>query len=136
LKSATDSARKIVERNFSRWSTEVGKGAAEKAAKIFSSFGFTFLPTFSYKLITTIEEATEYYIKFFSLHPVAAIIEEEVQFCGDSAYTHSGLYQFEVDDGRGGRKIVFARFTMCWRVESGGWFMFHFHSSVVKEADH
>jgi hypothetical protein len=126
----------VVRDNFGRWASAVMTddlaSAVAMATGLFSWNGFTFLPTYSDRLIRDRNEAAEYYAKFFKSHPVPRITDDEVAFVGCSAYTHSGLYQFETDDGNGGRKVTNCKFTFSWREENGGWYIYHFQSSEVK----
>jgi hypothetical protein len=50
----------------------------------------------------------------------------------ENSYVHCGVYRFTVDNKKGGREPLDARFTFLWKKNSGGmWEILHHHSSRV-----
>lgn len=116
----------IVRANWQMWADQVHNGNYKMAAGIFSDI-FSFLPTFSDKLITEREEAKRYYEKFFQEDPTVVIFKEEPLFSGsDCCYVHSGLHMFRTRT----KGNVLAGFSFFWVLENGEWKQKHFHSSV------
>ena len=123
-------SQNIVQRNMKRWMDALLIGKPEAVAAIYTEDA-TFLPTLFPDFKQGIPGAREYFVHFLEEHPIGTIIESAVQSLGEDAYLHSGLYDFEIDDGEGGRTTAHARFTYLWVQEDGGWKIAHHHSSLV-----
>lgn len=120
----------IAEENFARWNEALGTQSADVVADLYTE-DTTFLPTLSPDFKRDIPGAREYFVHFLEKHPVGTIVESEVQSLGEDAYLHSGLYDFEVDDGAGNRTVAHARFTYLWVREDNEWKIAHHHSSLL-----
>ena len=102
----------------------------KKVAELYEE-NATFLPTMSSEFEIGQSGAEKYFKHFLEKHPVGKIIADEFQTLSPESYLHSGLYDFEVDDGKGGRETVPARFSFAWaQNEKGEWKILHHHSSV------
>jgi uncharacterized protein (TIGR02246 family) len=122
--------RKIARENFMHWSNALKTGDPKKVAELYYNDA-TFLPTVSDKFKRGQTGAEEYFKHFLEKNPFGEIMEDEVQLLGPDSYLHSGFYNFEVDDGKGGREIVKARFSFVWKKnQKGEWKILHHHSSV------
>jgi uncharacterized protein (TIGR02246 family) len=121
--------RETARENFSLWATALLTRDPKKVAELYSEDA-TFLPTVSPDFKKGKAQAEGYFKHFLEKNPNGAVTAEEVQALGDNAYLHSGLYDFELDQGSG-RVVVDARFSFVWRKESNGeWKIIHHHSSV------
>jgi hypothetical protein len=90
----------------------------------------TFLPTLSGDFKKGSEGVVAYFSHFMEKDPVGTILEYEVQSISEVAFTHSGMYRFEVGPASE-RTLVMARFTFVWsRDQEGNWKIIHHHSSL------
>lgn len=120
----------VARKNFSMWAEALLTKDPKKVAELYSKDN-TFLPTVSGEFKHGAGEAEGYFVHFLEKNPKGKIMEESVQPLGENYYLHSGLYNFELDNGEGGKKTVEARFTFVWRKEpDGSWKIIHHHSSV------
>lgn len=125
---------KIAEENFKNWNDVLKAEDAKKVSELYSPDA-TFLPTLSGEFKKEQMSIEEYFQNFLKKHPVGEIINEEVQTLSPKSYLHSGLYNFELDEGEG-RKTVEARFTFAWtQDEKGQWKIVHHHSSLRPRED-
>ena len=78
---------------------------------------------------------SDYFKHFLSNHPTGEIAQEETESNKDNTiYTHSGVYEFVLDDGNGGRVTVPANFTFVWgkdEDDENNWKIIHHHSSKL-----
>lgn len=116
-------------KNFSRWNEALLSGNPEIVANLYTEDA-TFLPTLSPEFKKGRLGAVEYFSHFLKKNPSGKIIEEKIQFFNDELYSHSGLYDFEVDSGEGKRSLVNARFTFIWQKRNDEWKIVHHHSSL------
>ncbi len=126
---ANENMERLAKENFNRWNEALLSRDAGSVAELYSESN-TFLPTVSPEFKKGIEGAESYFEHFLEKNPKGEIVEALVQTIGDSAYLHSGMYNFEVgpDDNR---STVEARFTFLWQKDSDGkWKIAHHHSSV------
>jgi uncharacterized protein (TIGR02246 family) len=122
--------KEITEKNFAAWNQALLSGDAKKVAEFYAEDA-TFLPTVSGEFKRGQNGAEEYFKHFLEKHPVGKIIEAETQTLSLESFLYSGMYNFEVDDGLGGRETVEARFSFVWRQnKKGEWKILHHHSSV------
>jgi uncharacterized protein (TIGR02246 family) len=120
----------IARENFSVWNGTLLSGDPKKVARLYTEDA-TFLPTMSGKFENGQSGAEKYFRHFLEKHPSGEVIENKVQILGPKSYLQSGMYNFEVDDSKGGREIVEARFSFVWaQNEKGEWKILHHHSSV------
>lgn len=123
----------IAKENFARWNDALRTLDPEAVAAFYTDDN-SFLPTLSPDFKHGADGAREYFIHFLEKHPSGTVVDETVRPLGEDAYLHSGLYDFEVDDGDGGRTVAHARFTYLWIREDGAWKIAHHHSSLVPAA--
>jgi uncharacterized protein (TIGR02246 family) len=120
----------IARENFAFWNNALLSGNPKKVAELYAEDA-TFLPTMSGEFKKGQNGAEEYFKHFLEKHPTGEVVLDEVQILGQKSYLHSGLYNFEVDNGKGGREIAKARFSFVWvQNEKGEWKILHHHSSV------
>ena len=126
----------IVVDNFKNWEDALKAKDIEKIVRLYSNKHVLFLPTFSDKLVNNLEGVRDYFIHFFEKNPEVISKKGEFIFSPDeSSYTHVGMYDFEVDDENGSRKVVNARFTYNWEKSADdNWKIIHHHSSATPQA--
>ena len=88
------------------------------------------LPTVSPLVRHNHAEIEDYFANFLKQHPFGTITESNIRVYGDIAI-NSGLYTFELDDDKGGRVEVDARFTFVYKKEGDDWLILEHHSSVL-----
>jgi len=120
----------IARENFARWNDALRSLEPDAVAALYTG-DTSFLPTLSPDFKRGTDGAREYFVHFLEKHPVGTIVDETVQPLSEDAYLHSGLYDFEVDDGAGGRTVANARFTYLWVQKDGEWKIAHHHSSLI-----
>ena len=127
--------KEIARQNFEKWSQALLTKDPKAVAALYSEDA-SFLPTVSPDFKHGTVEAEEYFIHFLEKNPEGKVVEETVQLLNQDShheevcYLHSGLYDFLLDDGQGGRKTVQARFSFVWVKTNAGWKILHHHSSV------
>jgi uncharacterized protein (TIGR02246 family) len=120
----------LATQNFKRWSDSLLTLDPAAVAALYTENN-DFLPTQSGEFKHGRAAAEGYFHHFLEKHPVGRVTEESVQALGEKSYLHSGHYNFELDDGQGGRQTVEARFSFVWtQTENGDWLIAHHHSSV------
>jgi uncharacterized protein (TIGR02246 family) len=124
--------RELAEGNFSRWNETLQSKNAQRVAEMYTEDA-AFLPTMSPEFKRGVSGAREYFEHFLKKNPFGKLKAGwSIQPAGDNSYSHNGMYDFEVDDSRGGRVIVSARFTFNWKLQKDGhWKITAHHSSVV-----
>jgi uncharacterized protein (TIGR02246 family) len=126
--------KEIARKNFELWADSLKTKDPKEVAKLYSDDA-TFLPTVSGEFKRGKQGSEEYFFHFLQKNPEGKIIEDAIQAPTGESYLHSGMYNFEVNDVEGGRKIVEARFTFVWRKkDDGNWEIIHHHSSVRPES--
>lgn len=119
----------LAQQNFQRWNEALQTGDANQVAALYTASN-TFLPTLSPAFKKGIQGAAEYFTHFVQKQPVGEIITEEVQNLSETAYIHSGLYNFTLGPSEQ-RSVAEARFTFVWIKENDGqWKIAHHHSSL------
>lgn len=125
----------IVIDNFKKWKDALKEKNIEKIVELYSDKHVLFLPTFSDKLVNNLNGVREYFTHFFEKNPVVVAEKGESIFSADeSSYTNVGMYDFEVDDENGGRKVANARFTYTWEKTNDKWNIIHHHSSAMPQS--
>ena len=120
----------MARKNFESWNECLKTGNLEKIVDLYTE-GAVLLATFSHDIRKGHSKIREYFHHFMEQHPVGTITKQEIIVLASGVYSHDGNYDFEVDDGQGGRKIVEARFTYDWKQnEKGEWKIVLHHSSV------
>lgn len=122
----------LARRNFDLWNDALQSKNPRKVAEMYADDA-AFLPTMSPELKHGVTGAEEYFEHFLKKNPFGKIREGAlVQLEGDKFYSHSGMYDFEVDGPNGNRVAVAARFIFNWRQEDDGrWKISAHHSSVI-----
>ena len=105
---------KIAEENFQCWRKALLSNDPHKVASLYAHQA-TFLPTMSPDFKLGDKEAEGYFEHFLQSHPDGKTVNARVQPVGAHCYLHCGLYNFEVDDEKGKRKVVEARFSYLWK---------------------
>jgi len=123
----------IATENFARWNDALRTLDPETVAAFYTE-DTTFLPTLSPEFKHGTGGAREYFVHFLEKHPMGTVVEETVRPLDEDSYLHSGFYDFEVDDGSGGRSVAHARFTYLWVRQAGEWKIAHHHSSLLPNA--
>lgn len=86
------------------------------------------------------EGISDYFKHFLENNPTGLVQEingikqEKVELNGNNTYTHSGVYEFVLNDGNGGRITVPANFTFVWgrdEDDENNWKIIHHHSSKL-----
>lgn len=113
---------------FQKWNDALRTGDPKVVAELYTEDNM-FLPTLSGIFEFGKEGDVEYFEHFLAKHPVGKIVEDDVRVENDTII-HAGFYDFEVDDGNGGRDTVEARFTFVWERNGGDWKIIHHHSSL------
>lgn len=113
--------------NMNRWIAALQSGAPHAVAQLYDDAA-AFLPTVSAQFLRGRAAAEAYFAGFLQTHRNCAVIEECVQWLGEDAYAHSGLYDFH-RAGKDGKDAA-ARFTFVWRRTAGNWLIIHHHSSM------
>src|SRR6185369_7304729 len=130
--SKEQTVEQLAEINFKRFNDALASNNPENVAQLFTDDA-AFHPTMSGAFKIGKAGALEYFIGFIKKHPVGMIDQENqrIKSYSPNAYTHSGKYKFEIDDGNGGRMLVDARFSYNWlRSKEGVWEIDTFHSSL------
>jgi len=123
----------VAKKNFNFWNEALLSKDPKKVVALYTE-DVTFLPTLSSDFKMGKSGAEEYFIHFLEKNPEGKIIAEKVQKLSENSYSHSGLYDFEVDneEKEGERKVVRARFTFVWEKDKEGkWKIIHHHSSLL-----
>lgn len=115
----------LAQENFRKWSSALLTKDPKKVAGLYSKDN-TFLPTVSDEFKKGRNGAEQYFQHFLEKNPKGTVVAEEVQTISEDSYLHSGMYDFELTQGK-----VEARFTFVWQKnEQGEWQIIHHHSSV------
>jgi uncharacterized protein (TIGR02246 family) len=123
-----ETALALAQENFKRWVDALLTKDPKIVAGLYADDS-TFLPTVSDEFKKGRAEAEQYFQHFLEKNPKGTIIDEEVQAISSNCYLHSGMYNFELTQGK-----VEARFTFVWQKnEQGEWQIIHHHSSVKPE---
>jgi uncharacterized protein (TIGR02246 family) len=116
--------------NFQMWNSALQTKDPKTVAKLYSSKDLSFLPTVSPEHIKDGASAEGYFTAFVQKNPFGTITDDSVTVFDDGeAYLHSGMYTFELGEGKD-RKPVEARFSYVWRKFGSDWKITHHHSSV------
>ncbi len=127
--SEVNSMEKLARENFALWNEALLSKDSTRVADLYTREN-TFLPTLSPEFKRGFEGAESYFHHFLEKNPNGEIVDSAVQAISDSAYLHSGMYNFEVGP-ENNRSTVEARFTFLWQKNSEGkWKIAHHHSSV------
>ena len=120
----------IARENFAFWNNALLSCDPKKVAELYTQDA-TFLPTMSGEFKKGQNGAEEYFKHFLEKHPTGEVVSSEVQILGPKSYLHSGMYNFEVDNSKGGRETAEARFSFVWVQNiQGEWKILHHHSSM------
>jgi uncharacterized protein (TIGR02246 family) len=115
---------------FDKWNETLQTGDSKKVAELYDEKEGILLPTVSAKVRHNREEIADYFDHFLAKHPVGRIDESNIRIYGDIAI-NSGLYTFTLDDDKGGRVDVGARFTFVYKKHGDDWIILEHHSSVL-----
>ena len=121
-------------RNMAIWLTTLKTKNPVEVASLYAE-NCDFLPTVSGEFKHGQSGAESYFKHFLQKNPEGKVIDENIKPIGSNAYTHSGMYNFILDDGDK-RKVVQARFTYNWQKDtSGKWLIITHHSSIRPESN-
>ncbi|KAJ8614542.1 hypothetical protein CTAYLR_000847 [Chrysophaeum taylorii] len=120
--------------NFKKWNDALQTKDPKKVAALYSTSGdLSFLPTVSPEHIKDGSSTEDYFTAFVQKNPFGTITDDSVMVFDDGdAYLHSGLYTFDLGEGRK-RAPTEARFSYVWRKSGGDYKITHHHSSVRPE---
>ena len=122
----------IARGNFAKWNDALQTKDPKKVAALYSTAGdLSFLPTVSPEHIKDGSSTEDYFTAFVQKNPFGTITDDSVAVFDDGdAYLHSGLYTFDLGEGRK-RAPTEARFSYVWKKSPGGDYKItHHHSSV------
>ncbi|MGR3914126.1 MAG: SgcJ/EcaC family oxidoreductase [Gammaproteobacteria bacterium] len=112
---------------MNRWLAALQSGAPHAMAQLYADEA-AFLPTVSAQFLHGRAAAEAYFAGFLQTYRNCEVTEQCVQWLGEDAYAHSGLYDFRRADADDNHAA--ARFTFVWRRTAGEWRILHHHSSM------
>ena len=122
----------IARDNFAKWNDALQTKDPKMVAALYSTAGdLSFLPTVSPEHIKDGSSTEDYFTAFVQKNPFGTITDDSVAVYDDGdAYLHSGLYTFDLGEGRK-RAPTQARFSYVWKKSADGEYKItHHHSSV------
>lgn len=120
---------KEVEQQVQRWYEALQTGDADAVTQLYAPDALL-LSTLQGDVKIGHPPIQDYFANgFLPKKPVGTTVEMHTRVLGEVA-VNAGLYDFEVDDGEGGRATVQARFTFVYRHNNGDWQIIEHHSSL------
>lgn len=131
VRPAAPDMLKVARDNFAVWNNALQTKDPKKVAALYTTAGdLSFLPTVSPEHIREGAPTEEYFTAFVQKNPFGTITDDSVTVFDDGdAYLHSGLYTFDLGEGRK-RAPTSARFSYVWKKINGEYKITHHHSSV------
>ncbi len=118
-----------IEQQLQRWLDSLAAGDADRVTALYTEDA-VLLPTLDGEVKVGHDAIRDYFANgFLPKAPRGTVVELHSRALGDVA-VNSGLYDFEVDDGAGGRKTVSARLTFVYHRVGDDWRIVEHHSSL------
>jgi uncharacterized protein (TIGR02246 family) len=116
---------------FKRWNDSLATLDADKVVANYAPDG-VLLPTVSNKMRTNHEEIRDYFEHFLAKKPQGKINTSIIKI-GCNIASDAGIYTFTLQNKKGKKENVVARYSFVYEYQNGQWLIEHHHSSAMPE---